>query len=414
MGALSRYRDALTVPGVRSFFFTTVVGRVAVAMYAIGVVLMASAHYASYLQAGLIAGFFAGSEAVGGPVVARFVDTYGQRRVLPPLALVHLAGVAALIVVVSRSAPVPLATVTAVVAGASVPQFGALAAARWSRLLNGRPEVETAFSMEAVANDCAFIVGPSAAATLVAVMGSRGGVIVAATLVITAAMLLSRLQQTEPLADRTSPEIRRQTSLHRNQPWPLVIGVCALNVVLGLTFGSTQLSVAAFSRSIDQVALAGVLYTTMSIGSLVSSLSYGAINWRIPIWLRLSSAAVVTGLGALLFVVAGVLPLHLLALFVMGIGIGPIIVLGSVILQRSVPTNFLTQSFALAGASSAIGIALAGVSGGAAIDAYGFRGGMRFVMAIAALNALIGVVMRSLLANRPQAPDETAGRTDRP
>jgi MFS family permease len=400
MSVLTRYRATLAFPGARSFFPTTVVGRLAVAMYSIGVVLMASAHYTSYLQAGLIAGFFAGSEAVGGPIAARFVDTYGQRRVLPPLAFVHLVGVAALILVVSRPSPVPLAVAIAVVAGASVPQFGALAAARWSRLLKGRPEIETAFSMEAVANDCVFIVGPSAAATLVALMGSKGGVIVAASLAITAAVLLSRLRRTEPLPDHTDPAIRRQSG-YRTQPWLIIGGVCALNVVLGLTFGSTQLSVAALSRSVHHVALAGVLYTTMSVGSLLSSLSYGSINWRIPIWLRLSLAAVVTGMGALIFVVSTVLPLHLVALFVMGIGIGPLIVLGSVILQRSVGETFLTQSFALAGASSAVGIALAGVSGGAVIDSYGFRGGMQFVMAIAALNALIGVAMRGLLAHSP-------------
>lgn len=396
MRVLTRYRATLTFPGARSFFSTTFVGRLAVAMYAIGVVLMASAHYASYLQAGLIAGFFAGSEAVGGPIVARFVDTYGQRRVLPPLAMVHLAGVAALIVVVSRSVPVPLAVAVAVIAGASVPQFGALAAARWSRLLKGRPEIETAFSMEAVANDCVFIVGPSAAAALVAVTGSQGGVIVAATLAAAAAVLLSRLRRTEPLPDHTSTDGRRQTA-YRTQPWLIIVGVCGLNVVLGLTFGSTQLSVAALSRSVHHVALAGVLYTTTSVGSLLSSLSYGSINWRIPIWLRLSLAAVVTGMGAQLFAVSSVLPLYLVALFVMGIGIGPLIVLGSVILQRSVGESFLTQSFSLAGASSAIGIALAGVSGGAVIDAHGFRGGMQFVAAIAAVNALIGVVMRRLL-----------------
>lgn len=411
MGAFANYRATLTVPGARSFFLTTVLGRLAVSTYALGVVLMASAFYPSYLQAGLIAGCFAGSEAVGGPIVARFIDTYGQRRVLPPLALVHLLSVTALIIVVSRSAPIAIAVAVAICAGASAPQFGAFASVRWSRLLRGKPEIETAFSMEAVANDCAFIVGPTLAATLVAVLGPQGGVVVAGVLATTAAAVLSRLLSTEPTPKHTTAQARRKTPVYRNQPWLIVIGVCGLNVALGLTFGTTQLSMTALARSTDQVALAGILYTSMSVGSLVSSLSYGAIKWTIPIWLRLTLSASTTALGATVFVLVDAVPVYIVALFVMGIGIGPIIVMSTVVLERSVGANFLTQSFALAGATSAIGIALAGVSGGAVIDSFGFRGGMQFVLAVSLVNALIGIAMRGLMlrfSHRPGAEARTA------
>ncbi|GAA2371027.1 hypothetical protein [Dactylosporangium salmoneum] len=52
-------------------------------------------------------------EAVGGPLLERLADRVGQRRMLPPVAVVHLAAV-----------------VVAAAAGVSVPQLGAPAAAR--------------------------------------------------------------------------------------------------------------------------------------------------------------------------------------------------------------------------------------------------------------------------------------------
>lgn len=48
-------------------------------------------------------------------------------------------------------------------AGATIPQFGALSAARWSALLHGRAELTPAFALETISNEAAFLLGPTLA-----------------------------------------------------------------------------------------------------------------------------------------------------------------------------------------------------------------------------------------------------------
>lgn len=97
-----------------------------------------------FAHGGVVTGAFAISKALLGPQVARHIDHRGQTWMLPPLLLVHALAAAALVASVLLNVSFVGTCLAAVVAGASVPQVGAMSAARWSHLLN-RSQLTAAF-----------------------------------------------------------------------------------------------------------------------------------------------------------------------------------------------------------------------------------------------------------------------------
>lgn len=133
----STYRTVLRTPGAAAFFATSTVGRVGIAMTSLGLIWLVHARTGSYAVAGAVTGTFAVAEAVVGPQIARLIDRLGQTRVLPPLLLAHAAAISALVALFAGSGPVWSMAAGGGLAGATIPQLGALSAARWSALLHG-------------------------------------------------------------------------------------------------------------------------------------------------------------------------------------------------------------------------------------------------------------------------------------
>ncbi len=157
------YRTLLRAPGAAAFFLTAAVGRIGIAMTGLGIIWLVHARTGSYATAGLVTGGFAVAEAVTGPQLPRLIDRVGQSRVLPPALLAHAAAVATLLALVSAGAPDWLMMVGGILAGATIPQLGALSAARWTALLGDEraPLLPTAFALESLANEVAFLAGPA-------------------------------------------------------------------------------------------------------------------------------------------------------------------------------------------------------------------------------------------------------------
>jgi len=166
------YRTLLRAPGAAAFFLTAAVGRVGIAMTGLGIVWLVHARTGSYATAGLVTGGFAVAEAAAGPQLARLVDRFGQTRVLTPVLLAHATAVAALLALVAAGSADWLLTVGGALAGATIPQLGALSAARWAALLRGdqASALPTAFALESLANEVGYLAGP----VLVSILGASG------------------------------------------------------------------------------------------------------------------------------------------------------------------------------------------------------------------------------------------------
>src|SRR5277367_4385640 len=105
-GPLRPYADIFRVPGAWRFSAAGVIGRMPMAMFGLGTVLLISAATGKYGVAGAVSAVGSLGYAFSSPRIARLVDSRGQRQVLLPLLTVFALATAALIVAVESHLPI--------------------------------------------------------------------------------------------------------------------------------------------------------------------------------------------------------------------------------------------------------------------------------------------------------------------
>jgi len=260
----STYRTVLRTPGAAAFFATATVGRVGIAMTSLGLVWLVHARTGSYTLTGIVTGSFAVAEAVAGPQVARLIDRLGQTRTLPPLLLAHATAMAALLGLVTATGPVWSLAAGGGLAGATIPQLGALSAARWSCLLHGdaAAALPTAFSLESLSNGTAYLAGPVLVSAVAATGQPALGTVLAAALIVGGGLALAAQHRTAP--PPTVPGGRQHTTRRSllGRAFVVLVGV---NLGIGAYFGAIQVSVTAFAVESGAPGSAAPLYAVVQL-----------------------------------------------------------------------------------------------------------------------------------------------------
>jgi MFS family permease len=388
------YRSLLRTPGAAAFFLTATGGRVGIAMTSLGIVWLVHGRTGSYASAGLVSGGFAVAEALVGPQLARLIDRFGQTRVLPPTLLAHAAAVAALLALVAGGSPSGLMTVGGVLVGATIPQLGALSAARWVALLGEeRPaELPSAFVLESLGNALGYLAGP----TLVSILGANGhpalGTVLAAALVVAGGGSLAAQRRTAPPPSTSGAAERSRADRSLLRPgFAVLVG---LNLAIGVYFGAVQVSVTAFAVEHNAAAAAAPIFAVSNCGGLLAGWLYGLRRWRTAPRIQLAVATAGLALGSLLLLTAGS-PLALGSVIVFtGAAVPPVLVLLSVLAESAVHRAVVTQAFTWLNSASAAGSAGAAAVSGRAVDAFGAHGG--FAIAAAATTAMAVLAVAGL------------------
>jgi len=404
------YRTLLRTPGAAAFFLTATVGRIGIAMTSLGIVWLVHTKTGSYATAGLVTGGFAVAETVAGPQLARLMDRFGQTRVLPPALLAHAAAVATLLALVAVGAPDWLMTAGGVLAGATIPQLGALSAARWAALLRDEraAALPTAFALESLSNELAYLAGPA----LVSILGATGrpalGTALAGVLVVTGGLCFAAQRRTAPppvgQAVPAVPAVRASGAAARHRAgrsllrpgFAVLVGV---NLAIGCFFGAMQLSVTAFAVGHGAAGAAAALFTVSSCASLLAGWLYGLHRWRTAPRVQLAVAAAGLAAGCLPLLVAAS-PAELgSGLALTGLAIPPLLVLSTVLAELAVSRAVLTQAFVWLNSASAAGSAGAAAVAGWAVGTFGAHGG--FAVAALAASVMAVLAMTGLRALRP-------------
>jgi MFS family permease len=401
------YRTLLRAPGAAAFFLTAAVGRTGIAMTGLGIIWLVHARTGSYATAGLVTGGFAVAEAVTGPQLARLIDRVGQSRVLPPALLAHAAAVATLLALVSAGAPDWLMMVGGVLAGATIPQLGALSAARWTALLGDEraPLLPTAFALESLANEVAFLAGPA----LVSILGASGypeaGTVLAATLVVAGGLCFAAQRRTAPpasgAAGRHHPGHHPGRTLLR-PGFAVLVGV---TLAIGVFFGAMQISVTAFAVEHGAPGAAAVLFTVSSCASLLAGWLYGLRRWQTAARVQLAVVVAALAVGCLPLLAARS-PVELgCGVALTGLAIPPILVLCSLLAESAVRRAVLTQAFVWLNSASAAGSAGAAAVTGWAVTTSGAHGGFTVAATATAVAALLAVTgLRALPSTQRLRP----------
>src|SRR6202012_597590 len=119
-------------------------------------------------------------------------------RVLIPVCITFALSVAGLALAVTLRAPDWTLFLCGITGGATMPQTGPMARARWSALLAGSPRLHTAFSVESVADELCFVIGAAAVTRLATPLYPGAGVGTAALCALAGSLWFASQRSPDP------------------------------------------------------------------------------------------------------------------------------------------------------------------------------------------------------------------------
>lgn len=399
------YGQLLRTRGAWTFLLPGFAARQPFAMLTLSIVLLVQHTTGSYGAAGAVAAVTGVSMAVFAPYSGRLADRFGQRAVLVPGVLVHTVSGLTLTALALAHAPLWALFVAAVPAGASVPQVGPMVRARWGVKLQGSPLMATAAAFESVTDELTFVVGPLLATALCTAVDPAAGLVTEAALTLVGGLLFAAQKSTQP-AVAASGHARVEHASALRVPGVRVLIVAFLGI--GSVFGGMQVSLAAFTESIGEPGLNGVLYGIFAAGNMLSGIVCGAIAWKAAPQHRLVAGYAALALAASgLWAAHSVLVLAGLGLLV-GMCIAPALITGYTLVDSLVPAGARTEAFTWLTGAVALGQAAAVTAAGQLEDRFWDGAGFLVPLGGTVLALATLVALRSRLAAR--SPARTVAR----
>jgi len=405
---LARYREALRTPGALAFAIPGVVGRMPMAMLSLALVILLTAVTGSYGIAGAISATAALLYAAVTPFAARLADRYGQARVLRPQVMLFAAATAALAVCALDRAPVWALAVTGGLSRATMPSLGPMVRSRWSQLLAGTGLLDAAFSLEGIADELIFIIGPVLAVVLAAGFTPVAGVLVTAALAVAGVLGLTAQRRSQPPA---APVTRSYGPALAS---PALRVLIATGICLGALFVAVDLSTIAFAAHHGDQAAAGPLLGLYGLGSAIAGVWYGTRRWQSPHASRLTVALAATALGAApLAFMPGIWPMAA-AITAAGLGISATLASSYRLAEMAVPPGQRTEAMSWLTTAAATGTALGAPLAGQLIDFRGAPAGYLFAFAAGLAALAITLLQRRQLANNSRSQTTPGTRSADP
>jgi MFS family permease len=372
--------------------FAAFIGRLPLSMVGLGSVLLVASETGSYGLGGAVAAAGAVTTAIAGPVLGRWADTHGQRRVLLPVLAVFVVSGVSFLFAVRQDWPLWTVFVSAGLAGACIPPVSSMIRVRWTHLLRGSHRLPTALAMESVVDEFVFIVGPVLVTFLSTTGHATSGVVTAFTLAAVGSLLFAAQRRTEP------PPAPHE---HRNGPSAMrTSGLRVLFVVgaaVGAILGCLEVGLVAFADEVGAKSMSGVLIAGLALGSMVSGIGWGTVHWRLPLRRRLAGALVLlTVLSIPLFLVRDIwvmVPFVVLA----GIAVSPSLISSFTLAEVLVPRAAVTEAFTWIGTALGLGVAVGASASGKIVDVSGANTAFLVATAAAGIAAVVVASFQKLL-----------------
>ena len=362
----------------------------------LAIVLMVQRETGSFAQAGAVTAALAISSAIANPVQGRLIDRFGQTRIIVPMAIGGAIAISALVAATLAGAPIGALVAIAAVAGAISSSLLPSMRPLWADLVDHPRQLGIAYAIQAVLTEVLFILGPLAAALLIAV-GSPA----AAVLAIAGARLVGML------AFASTQASRRWRPERRERHWAgalTSVGMLTLifgDIPLGAMFGALDVAVPAFAKSEGSAAAAGIALAALAVGSMLGGIVYGARPRRVDghrYALLLAIEAVLLVPLAFVSSVAGLAVLMAVA----GIVVAPVSTVAFGLLDRVAPAGMATEATSWIITAYQVGLAVGTATAGALVEHSGTRAAFLAACGCAVLAAAITLARRRTL-DRPPA-----------
>ncbi|MGL5819035.1 MAG: MFS transporter [Phycicoccus sp.] len=366
MSVLTAYAPLFRVPGAAPFIAGTAISRSGGAMFGVAVIVMVSERRGSYGLAGAVSAVGIAVLAVAGPVLGRYIDRFGQRRVALPFVALSTSAGAGVVVCSALGAPVWTLFVLYGLS-AVLPEPGPMSRARWAHVYADDPDrLHTAMAFEQVADEASFVMGPVLAVLAATLWFPEAGLVLAYLLFAIGCVTFLAARATEP---PVVAHVDRPPGLAVRRPGVLV--VAAALTMTGVIFGANEVVAVAYADERGATSFSSVVLGGFALGSTIAGLVFGARVFRMTLTRRLALAAAgmfVLELPAL--VAPGLWPLAV-AMFVAGSATAPMLITSLSLAQRLVPRALVTEGMAVAVTGILIGISAGSAVGGWAVEAWG-------------------------------------------
>ncbi|UQA94890.1 MFS transporter [Streptomyces halobius] len=402
------YGQLLRTPGAWTFLLPGFLARQPFAMLTIGIVLLVESTTGSYGAAGTVSAATGVSMALFAPQSGKLADRFGQRAVLIPGVLVHVAGVAALITLALAHAPLWALFAVAVPTGASTPQVGPMVRARWAARLGGSPLMPTAAAFESVTDEFTFVVGPVLATALCTGIHPAAGLIAEAALTLAGGLLFASQRRSQPPVHRAQADGRPRASA---LSVPGVRVLIAAFLGIGAVFGGMQVSLTAFTQDIGQPGINGVLYGIFASGNMLAGIACGTIAWKVGPRRRLLVAYGLLALATTPLWTVTAVPLLGAVGLIVGLCIAPALITGYTLVESLVPAGARTEAFTWLTGAVALGQAAAATASGQLADRFGPNSGFLVPLAGTVLALAVLLTLRAHLV--PRSSTKIVGAADR-
>ena len=268
---MSRFRGVWEAPHARSLLLSSLIARFPYGMIAFGIVLFVHDLTGSFARAGAVSAASAIAAGIGLPVLGRLIDRLGQTRVLLITAAVNGTALAALVVLGLSGAGTPLLAVVAFVAGLFVPPVSPAIRGVWPEVLPDEGQLRSAFALDAIMLEMAFIGGPTLTAAIVALASPAAALVVAIALTTIGTLWFAATRPSRAWRGRDRPAGWLGPLRSRGLRTLMVS-----SALLGFPIGALDVALPAFGLVEGSRSLGGVFIAAMAAGSLVGGVWYGA------------------------------------------------------------------------------------------------------------------------------------------
>ena len=405
-GFLAPYAEIFAIPRAWRFSVAGIIARMPMSMYGLGTVLLISAVTGHYGLAGSVSAAGSVGFAVCAPQLGRLTDRLGQHRVLIPVSVTFALSVAGLSAAVALRAPDWTLFACGIAGGATMPQTGPMARARWSALLAGSPRLHTAFSVESVADELCFVIGPAAVTVLATQLYPAAGVGTAALCALAGSLWFASQRSTEPPAVPVTVHAAPAPSGAQARPAhvrpahvrparrarlaaPSLVVLIPVYLFLGAMFVAIDLSTVAFAARAGHKPLAGFVLGVYALGSATGGLWYGSRNWHAPAARRLAVTLSLTVAGVCTFWAMPNLFVLAPVIYLCGLTIAPTLIAGYSLIESTALPGRATEAMSWLSTGISVGLAIGSTAVGFILDAFGPRWGYAFAAAAGVTATLI-------------------------
>jgi predicted MFS family arabinose efflux permease len=386
------YAQLLRTPGVRGPLLASTLGRLPIGAAALAVIFLVRSETGSFASAGAANAAMGLGVAVGLPLLARVVDRVGQTSVLVLSAAANAAALAALVIVADGGASLGALCALAALGGVTLPPLGLCMRALWRPLVGGDETLQTAYALDAVIIEVAFVAGPLLAAGLTVAVAPSAAVIACAVLSFGGSWAFA-----------LTPASRRWRPVDARRHWagPLLSrGLWVLigtSLCFGFAQGTLELTLTAFGSAHGSQAIAGPMIAVQSAASLVGGLVYGARPRTAPAEQRYARLSVLLAVGFAPLALADSVGVLAVLMIMPGLALAAVTSVEYLIVDRVVPEGTSTEAFGWMITAALVGVSLGAAAGGAAVNGGHIRAGFLVAFAGVALAALGAIAGRGRL-----------------